>query len=231
MLTCLWRALLRVGAFAATLGDSHTLPPLNAPSTCTLINNKTGKKVDIPIVYDVFGLGTINATKFFSGCNVRCVVPARREPPSSLAPPCPSPNHLPTTSSPPHRRRLVAADIPLFLTPPRACLVAYACRSYDPAYMNTCNCTSTITYLDGDKGQLLYRGIPIEQLAEKSDYLESAFLVLFGELPTGVRGVALPARNYLFAHLSRCYHITPLNHTPLCAACPNRSRRALSTPT
>ena len=52
--------------------------------------------------------------------------------------------------------------------------------------MNTCNCTSTITYLDGDKGQLLYRGIPIEQLAEKSDYLESAFLVLFGELPTGV---------------------------------------------
>src|SRR6195256_3823663 len=56
--------------------------------------------------------------------------------------------------------------------------------TYDPAFMNTANCRSTITYIDGDKGILLYRGYPIEQLAEQSDYLETAFLILFGELPT-----------------------------------------------
>ena len=50
--------------------------------------------------------------------------------------------------------------------------------------MNTANCRSAITYIDGDKGILLYRGYPIEQLAEESDYLETAYLILFGELPT-----------------------------------------------
>src|SRR4026207_1127939 len=55
---------------------------------------------------------------------------------------------------------------------------------YDPAFMNTANCRSAITYIDGDKGVLLYRGYPIEQLAENSDYLETAYLILFGELPT-----------------------------------------------
>src|SRR6202023_3694724 len=53
-----------------------------------------------------------------------------------------------------------------------------------PAFMNTANCRSAITYIDGDKGILLYRGYPIEQLAEESDYLETAYLILFGELPT-----------------------------------------------
>ena len=56
--------------------------------------------------------------------------------------------------------------------------------TYDPAFMNTANCRSAITYIDGDKGILLYRGYPIEQLAEDSDYLETAYLILFGELPT-----------------------------------------------
>ena len=56
--------------------------------------------------------------------------------------------------------------------------------TYDPAFMNTANCRSAITYIDGDKGILLYRGYPIEQLAEHSDYLETAYLILFGELPT-----------------------------------------------
>src|SRR6185503_11804773 len=56
--------------------------------------------------------------------------------------------------------------------------------SYDPGFMNTASCQSKITYIDGDKGILRYRGYPIEQLAEKSSYLESAYLVLFGELPT-----------------------------------------------
>jgi citrate synthase len=56
--------------------------------------------------------------------------------------------------------------------------------TYDPAFMNTASCRSRITYIDGDKGILLYRGYPIEQLAEQSTYLETAYLILFGELPS-----------------------------------------------
>ena len=56
--------------------------------------------------------------------------------------------------------------------------------TYDPAFMNTASCKSRITFIDGDKGILSYRGYPIEQLAEKSNYLETAYLVLHGELPT-----------------------------------------------
>ena len=60
----------------------------------------------------------------------------------------------------------------------------FGLMTYDPAFMNTANCRSSITYIDGDKGVLQYRGYPIEQLAEQSDYLETAYLLLFGELPT-----------------------------------------------
>jgi citrate synthase len=56
--------------------------------------------------------------------------------------------------------------------------------TYDPAFMNTAACRSAITFIDGDKGILEYRGYPIEQLAEKSSYLETAYLIMFGELPT-----------------------------------------------
>ena len=59
--------------------------------------------------------------------------------------------------------------------------------TYDPAFMNTAACRSRITYIDGDKGILLYRGYPIEQLAEHSDFLETAYLILFGELPTAAQ--------------------------------------------
>jgi citrate synthase len=55
--------------------------------------------------------------------------------------------------------------------------------SYDPAFMNTASCKSAVTFIDGDRGILRYRGIPIEQLAEQSNFLETAYLVLFGELP------------------------------------------------
>jgi citrate synthase len=55
--------------------------------------------------------------------------------------------------------------------------------SYDPAFMNTASCRSAITYIDGDRGILRYRGYPIEELAEKSTFLEVAFLLLCGELP------------------------------------------------
>ena len=57
-------------------------------------------------------------------------------------------------------------------------------RSYDPAFMNTVSCISRISYIDGDKGILEYRGYPIEQLAEKSSFLEVTFLTIYGELPT-----------------------------------------------
>src|SRR5579863_8566401 len=63
----------------------------------------------------------------------------------------------------------------------------FGLMTYDPAFMNTAECRSAITYIDGDKGILLYRGYPIEQLAEQSDYLETAYLILFGELPTGAQ--------------------------------------------
>jgi len=56
--------------------------------------------------------------------------------------------------------------------------------SYDPGFMNTASCQSKITYIDGDRGILRYRGYPIEQIAEKSTYLETAYLTLYGELPT-----------------------------------------------
>src|SRR4051812_9313912 len=56
--------------------------------------------------------------------------------------------------------------------------------SYDPAFMNTASCRSAITYLDGERGILKYRGYPIEQLAEKASYLEVAYLLIHGELPT-----------------------------------------------
>jgi citrate synthase len=59
----------------------------------------------------------------------------------------------------------------------------FGMMTYDPAFMNTASCKSTITFIDGDKGILRYRGYPIEQLAEKSSYLEVAYLLLNGELP------------------------------------------------
>jgi citrate synthase len=59
-----------------------------------------------------------------------------------------------------------------------------SCFTYDPGFTSTANCSSKITYIDGDKGVLLYRGYPIEQLAEKSSHIEVCYLLLHGELPT-----------------------------------------------
>ena len=56
--------------------------------------------------------------------------------------------------------------------------------SYDPAFVNTASCRSAVTYLDGEAGVLEYRGYPIDQLAESSTYLEVAYLLIHGELPT-----------------------------------------------
>jgi citrate synthase len=60
----------------------------------------------------------------------------------------------------------------------------FGIMTYDPAYMNTASCRSSVTYIDGDKGILEYRGYPIEQLAEKSSYLEVAYLLIHGKLPS-----------------------------------------------
>ncbi len=60
----------------------------------------------------------------------------------------------------------------------------FGLMSYDPAFMNTASCQSRITFIDGEKGILLYRGFPIEELAERFRYLEVAYLILHGELPT-----------------------------------------------
>ena len=57
----------------------------------------------------------------------------------------------------------------------------------DPGFVNTGSCESSITYLDGEKGILRYRGYPIEQLAEKSNFLEVSYLLIYGELPTNLQ--------------------------------------------
>ena len=59
----------------------------------------------------------------------------------------------------------------------------FGLMTYDPAFMNTASCRSAITFIDGDKGILEYRGYPIEQLAEGATYLGTAYLLLHGELP------------------------------------------------
>ena len=59
----------------------------------------------------------------------------------------------------------------------------FGMMTYDPAFTNTASCISRITYIDGDKGVLWYRGYPIEELAEKSTFLETAYLIIYGELP------------------------------------------------
>ena len=70
----------------------------------------------------------------------------------------------------------------------------FGLMTYDPAFMNTASCKSTITYIDGDRGVLEYRGYPIEQLAEESNYLEVAYLLLHGELPTAAQLKAFQTR-------------------------------------
>ena len=55
--------------------------------------------------------------------------------------------------------------------------------TYDPGFLSTAACQSTITYIDGDKGELLYRGYPIEELAQNCDFLDTCYLLLYGELP------------------------------------------------
>ena len=63
----------------------------------------------------------------------------------------------------------------------------FGMMSYDPAFLNTASCRSAVTFIDGEKGILRYRGYPIEQLAEQSTFVETAYLLVNGELPTATR--------------------------------------------
>ena len=71
--------------------------------------------------------------------------------------------------------------------------------TYDPAFFSTASCSSKITFIDGEAGLLYYRGYPIEQLAEKSDFLEVCYLLLHGELPNAAQGADF---NYIVKHHS-----------------------------
>src|SRR5271168_2203533 len=78
----------------------------------------------------------------------------------------------------------------------------FGLMTYDPAFMNTASCRSTITFIDGDRGILRYRGYPIEVLAERCSFLEVAFLLLFGELPTAseLKGWVLEITHHTMLH-------------------------------
>jgi citrate synthase len=78
----------------------------------------------------------------------------------------------------------------------------FGLMSYDPAFLNTASCRSAVTFIDGDLGILRYRGYPIEQLAEESTYLETAYLLLFGALPTitELNGWADEITHHTFVH-------------------------------
>lgn len=85
-----------------------------------------------------------------------------------------------TYSIPFHRGAVKTMDLREIKTGPGD----FGVLGYDPAFMNTASCQSSITFIDGDRGILRYRGYPIEQLAERCTFLEVAYLLLFGELPT-----------------------------------------------
>jgi citrate synthase len=93
--------------------------------------------------------------------------------------------------------------------------------TFDPAFGNTGACKSAITFIDGDKGYLRYRGIPIEQLAEKSDFIETAYLLIFGKLPTAEQRNGflkrLAANAALPANFKKVFENFPCDAAPMAA--------------
>ncbi len=120
--------------------------------TVTIIDNKTGKKLECPVIEGAYGAPVIDTKSLNS-------------------------------------------ELGLF--------------TFDPGFMTTAACRSAITYLDGDKGILLHRGYPIEQLAKHSTYLEVCYLLLYGDLPTREQydqfRADLNMRNLVHEHLERFY--------------------------
>ena len=122
------------------------------PDTVTIIDNKTGKKIECPVLEGTYGAPVIDTKQLYS-------------------------------------------ELGMF--------------TFDPGFLTTASCRSAITYLDGEKGILLHRGYPIEQLAEHSNYLEVCYLLLYGELPTKTQfddfSQELGRRNLVHEHLERFY--------------------------
>jgi len=120
--------------------------------TVTIIDNRSGKRIECPVVQGVYGAPVIDT-------------------------------------------RLLYGELGMF--------------AFDPGFVTTASCRSAISYLDGEKGVLLHRGYPIEQLAEKSTYLEVCYLLLYGELPTSAQFDQfrhdLNRRNMVHEHLERFY--------------------------
>jgi citrate synthase len=94
----------------------------------------------------------------------------------------------------------------------------FGLMTYDPAFMNTASCKSRITFIDGDLGILRYRGYPIEQLAERSNFLEVAYLTLHGELPTAaeLQDFSWNITHHTFIHenIKNLHGRLPLRRTP-----------------
>lgn len=67
-------------------------------------------------------------------------------------------------------------------------------RSFDPAFMNTVSCISRISYIDGEKGILEYRGFPIEQVAKRARFTETAFMLIYGQLPSKEQLISFETR-------------------------------------
>ena len=92
------------------------------------------------------------------------------------------------------------------------------CFTYDPGFTSTASCKSKITFIDGDKGILLYRGYPIDQLAEHGTFLETCYLLLYGELPTEAQYLDFKHRitNHTMVHeqMTRFYHGLPPRRAP-----------------
>ena len=89
--------------------------------------------------------------------------------------------------------------------------------TYDPGFTSTAACESKITFIDGDEGILLYRGYPIEQLAEHGDFLETCYLLLYGELPTRAEGRLRQSRHLhtmMHEQMSRFFTGLPPRRAP-----------------
>ena len=88
----------------------------------------------------------------------------------------------------------------------------FGMMTYDPAFMNTASCKSSITYIDGEQGILRYRGYPIEDLAAKSTFLEVAWLLIHGELPTKAEIEALGVPEPMTREEARSESVRNVDH-------------------
>ena len=105
------------------------------------------------------------------------------------------------------------------------------CFTYDPGFTSTANCMSKITYIDGDNGILLYRGYPIDQLAERSSFLETCSLLLHGDLPTAEQFASFQRtiRNHTMLHEQMTRFYTGFRRDAHPMALLARCRRSITT--